>query len=198
MPEYLTGNIARMFTREARSQLLVASPPLDDPIFDRSVVYVIDHNDEGAIGVVINRPLADPDLEPISRWSESLTEPPVVFNGGPVDPSALIALGVTHGTVDTEIEGAVQVADRVWSIDLAGDPAIIAPHFAGIRIFSGYAGWSSGQLDAEIDAGGWIVVAAETNDVFGNQPTDLWRRVLDRQPPPIKWLANAPSDVSLN
>ena len=73
----------------------MASPPLDDPIFDRSVVYVIDHNDEGAIGVVINRPLADPDLEPISRWSESLTEPPVVFNGGPVDPSALIALGVT-------------------------------------------------------------------------------------------------------
>ena len=105
MPEFLNGNIARMFIDGARSQLLVASSPLDDPNFDRSVVYVIDHNDEGAIGVVINRPLADPDLEPISRWCESLTEPPVVFNGGPVDPSALIALGVTHDTVDTEIEG---------------------------------------------------------------------------------------------
>ena len=198
IPESLTSNIAHMFTVGARSQLIVASPPLDDSNFDRSVVYVIDHNDEGAIGVVINRPLADPDLEPITRWSDSLTEPPVIFNGGPVDPSALIALGVTQNSTEREIEGAVQVADRVWSIDLAGDPAVVAPHFAGIRIFSGYAGWSSGQLDAEIDAGGWIVLAAETNDVFGNQPADLWRRVLNRQPPPIKWLANAPGDISLN
>ncbi|MGA1220001.1 MAG: YqgE/AlgH family protein, partial [Ilumatobacteraceae bacterium] len=97
-----------------------------------------------------------------------------------------------------DIDGAVQIADRVWSIDLAGDPALIAPHFAGLRIFSGYAGWSAGQLEAEIDAGGWIVVTAETNDLFGNQPDGLWRRVLQRQPPPVSWLANAPSDVNLN
>lgn len=187
-----------MFTGRTRSQLLVASPPLDDPNFDRSVVYVIDHNEDGAIGVVINRPLADPDLDPISRWEHSLTEPPVVFSGGPVDPSALIALGVTSTSTHEEIDGAVQIADRVWSIDLAGDPALVAPHFAGVRIFSGYAGWSPGQLEAEINAGGWIVVAAETNDVFGNRPADLWRRVLERQPPPVSWLANAPSDVNLN
>jgi len=187
-----------MFSGRTRSQLLVASPPLDDPNFDRSVVYVIDHNDDGAIGVIINRPLADPDLDPISRWEDSLTEPPIVFNGGPVDPAALIALGVTTHSTAVEIDGAVQIADRVWSIDLAGDPALISPHFAGVRIFSGYAGWSSGQLEAEIDAGSWIVVSAETNDLFGNQPDGLWRRVLQRQPPPVNWLANAPSDVNLN
>ena len=197
-PSCFVRQTGQMVEAHARSRLLVASPPLDDPNFDRSVVYIIDHSNEGAIGVIINRPLFLPEIDPMERWHDHLTEPVVIFDGGPVDPSALIALALGTPTTPESIEGAVRIADAVWSVDLSLDPSFIAPYFGGLRIFRGYAGWSAGQLDAEIDAGGWIVVNAETNDLFGSKPETLWRQVLSRQPGRLSWLADAPDDIEAN
>ena len=190
-----TGSVLRHPTR---SRLVVATPPLEDPNFDRSVVYMIEHSEEGAIGVVLNRPLTDDLEEPLDRWTPQLADPAVLHDGGPVDPDAMIALARPTPATPEEVEGALKIADGVWSVDLSGDPALIAPNFAGVRVFRGYAGWGPGQLDAEIDAGAWIVTDAMTDDLFGQRPQELWRIVLSRQPGRLAWLAQAPDDLSLN
>ena len=189
---------ACMLRRPTRSRLLIATPPLEDPNFDRTVVYMIEHSEEGAIGVVLNRPLTDALDDPVDRWADHLLEPAVVHDGGPVDSTALIALARPSVTTPSEVEGAIKIADSVWSIDLSRDPRLIANHFSGIRVFRGYSGWGAGQLDGEIDAGAWIIVDAMIDDIFGEQPQHLWRTVLRRQPGRLAWLADAPDDLDLN
>lgn len=187
-----------MLRRPTRSRLLIATPPLEDPNFDRTVVYMIEHSEEGAIGVVLNRPLTDELDDPVDRWIDHLLEPAVVHDGGPVDSAALIALARPSVTTPSNVDGAIKIADTVWSIDLSRDPLLIANHFSGIRVFRGYAGWGAGQLDGEIDAGAWIIADAMIDDIFGEQPQDLWRQVLRRQPGRLAWLADAPDDLDLN
>lgn len=181
-----------------RGRLLVATPPLEDPNFDRTVVYMIEHSEEGAIGVVLNRPLTDDLEDPLDRWTPHLTDPGVLHDGGPVDPSAMIALARPTPHTPAEVDGAIRIADNVWSVDLSRDPVLIAAHFQGLRVFRGYAGWGAGQLEDEIDAGAWVPTDSITEDIFGALPQDLWRTVLGRQPGRLSWLADAPDDLSLN
>jgi len=183
-------------------QLLVATPPLEDPNFDRTVVYVIDHGDDGTVGVVVNRPTDDSLDDPIDRWTEFMAEPAVLFEGGPVERNALIGLGHVdaHDTADpdgTEV-GWTLVTRDLASIDLSLDPALFAGAVHRLRVFRGYSGWSPGQLEMEIEEGAWIVVDATLDDVFTSEPTDLWRSVLRRQGGTIAWIANAPDDLSAN
>ena len=183
-------------------QLLVATPPLEDPNFDRTVVYVIDHGDDGTVGVVVNRPTdATPD-DPIDRWTEFMAEPAVLFEGGPVERNALIGLGHvdTHETADSDGAeiGWTSVTRDLASIDLSLDPALFAGAVHRLRVFRGYSGWSPGQLEMEIEEGAWIVVDATLDDVFTSEPTELWRSVLRRQGGTIAWIANAPDDLSAN
>jgi putative transcriptional regulator len=166
-----------------RRRLLVATPPLDDPNFDRSVVFVLEHDATGAVGVVVNRPTPVDEVVPLDAWLERASPPAVVFSGGPVDPGAIIALAVLDGEIVTA--------------DLFDDP-ITADRFDQLRLFSGYAGWSPGQLDAEVAAQAWLVVDADVADVFGDDPDGLWRRVLHRQGGRTAWLATAPPDLSMN
>ena len=182
----------------SKGRLLVATPPLEDPNFDRTVVFVLEHHDEGAIGVVLNRPSIESLDEPLDRWIDLQSSPSSVFVGGPVEQNALIALARTPAPLDEGDEHLSPIAGRVASADLTADPALVAGAVEGIRIFRGYAGWGPGQLETEIEAGAWLVLDSEPDDVFSGDPDELWRSVLRRQPGRLAWLADAPDDLSMN
>ena len=181
-----------------KGRLLVATPPLEDPNFDRTVIYVLEHHDDGALGVVVNRPTDETLDEPLDRWIDLQASPASVFLGGPVEPNALIALALSDDPVDEPTDELSPVAGRVSSADLTTDPAIVAGQVTAVRIFRGYAGWGPGQLEGEIETGAWLVLDAEPDDVFDHEPDDLWRTVLRRQGGRLAWLANAPDDLSAN
>lgn len=180
-----------------KGRLLLATPELIDPHFDRTVIYVLEHHDDGAVGVVVNRQTEEALDGPLDRWIDLQAVPSSIFEGGPVEDNALIALAVVEhrGVAD---ESLTHIIGDIASADLTADPAIIAAAVSGVRVFRGYAGWGPGQLDIEIEAGAWLVLDAQTSDVFGNEPDELWRAVLRRQPGRLAWLANAPDDLSLN
>lgn len=178
-----------------RGKLLVATPPLTDPNFDRSVVYILEHTPDGAVGVVLNRPLDEDPPGELMTWSPLMSHPDTLFAGGPVDEGALIALARLEGPVD----GAwSQVTDGLGSIDLMLDPDEVAASVLDLRVFRGYSGWGPEQLDDELAEGSWMVLAAELSDVFSASPTNLWRTVLRRQGGRLAWVANAPDDLSTN
>jgi putative transcriptional regulator len=181
-----------------KGRLLVATPPLDDPNFDRTVVYMLEHHAEGAVGVVLNRPTGEPLTEPLDRWDDLQASPGSVFSGGPVEPEALIALARSNEPLTEITDELAPISGDVASADLTTDPAFVAAQIKAVRVFRGYAGWGPGQLEGEIDAGAWLVLDAETDDVFAHEPDDLWRTVLRRQGGRLAWLADAPDDLSAN
>jgi putative transcriptional regulator len=171
---------------------------LTDPNFDRTVVYVLEHHEDGAIGLVINRPSMQSLDEPLDRWIELQTAPSAVFVGGPVEANAMIGLATTKQIIAEPTEHLTPISGIIASTDLSADPALVAAEVDAVRVFRGYAGWVGGQLEAEIDEGAWLVLDAEPADVFSSRPTDLWHHVLRRQPGRLAWLALAPDDLSLN
>lgn len=189
-------------TAITKGRLLVATPVLDDPNFARTVIYVVEHHDEGALGLVLNRPSGEELGDPLDRWVDVQSDPPQVFSGGPVEPDALIALARTKqpATPPDESEDSylAPLSDTIASADLAADPALVAANIAELRVFRGYAGWSPGQLELEIGTGSWVVVDSTESDIFTDDPDQLWRRVLRRQPGRLGWLAGAPDDLSWN
>lgn len=177
-----------------RGRLLVAAPGLGDPNFDRTVVFMLDHNEGGALGLVINRPRGDLDV-PFDAWKH-LIDPEILYFGGPVEPDALIGLGlVPTRTPDGQV---IESVECIEPVDLDEDPATMDAPPTRVRIFHGYAGWSSQQLDTELDMGAWIVLTAQASDVFTNDPDELWRTVLARQRGEVSWLADCPPDTTLN
>ena len=185
-------------TAPTKGRLLVATPPLEDPNFDRTVVYVLEHREDGALGVVINRPTDEVLDAPLDRWAELQTSPELIFLGGPVEPDALIALALADEPVVEPTDELSPVSGRVASADLTTDPAFVAGRIGSVRIFRGYAGWGPGQLEGEIESGAWLVLDAEAGDVFAPEPEGLWRRILRRQGGRLAWLATAPDDLSAN
>lgn len=181
-----------------KGRLLVATPPLEDPNFDRTVVYVLEHQEDGALGVVINRPTEETLDAPLDRWSELQATPDSIFLGGPVEPDALIALAFANEPITETTEELSPVSGRIASADLTTDPAFVAGRVGSVRIFRGYAGWGPGQLEGEIESGAWLVLDAEADDLFAAQPEHLWRQILRRQGGRLAWLATAPDDLSAN
>lgn len=179
-----------------RGRLLVAEPTLADPNFHRSVVYLIDHSEEGALGVVLNRPSDTPVREVVPTWAPYVSEPQTVFVGGPVSPEAAICLGRCVDGSGSSLW--TDLGNGVGVIDLNGDPVDAPPGVTGLRIFAGYSGWSAGQLEGELELDGWIVLEAEADDLFAETADELWRRVLSRQSGPVRRLAPFPEDPSVN
>jgi putative transcriptional regulator len=178
-------------------QLLVATPQIEDGVFRRSVVLVLHHDDDGAQGLVLNRPI-DADVDAVlPGWEEHATRPAKVFQGGPVQLDSALGLVAVPGD-SPEPTGVRRLFGSVALVDLDTPPTLVVPEVAGLRIFAGYAGWSPGQLEDEIVTGSWFVVGSQSNDVFTGEPDDLWRRVLLRQPEPLRWVAWFPSDPSFN
>ena len=178
-----------------KGRLLVATPPLGDPNFDRSVIYVLEHNDEGAVGVVLNRPGRETSIDGLDEWMERLSPPHVVFSGGPVEVDALIALAAADGPDD---DAWSNLHAGIGTVDLSIDPDDVGATVRQVRIFRGYAGWGPSQLDGELAAGAWMVLDAVPEDLFTAEPADLWRDVLRRQGGRTAWVANAPDDLSNN
>lgn len=180
-----------------KGRLLLATPPLDDPNFDRTVIYVVEHHDDGALGIVLNRPSDEQLEEPLDRWNDLLSSPSGVFAGGPVETEALIAIAQVSGNVDDE-ENLSPVSGDIVSANLAVDPMLVAGAISRLRVYRGYSGWSPGQLEVEIEAGAWIVLDTIDSDLFAQNPADLWRTILRRQPGRLSWLADAPDDLTAN
>jgi putative transcriptional regulator len=180
----------------ARGRLLVATPTLYDPNFFRSVVLVLEHGEDGALGVVLNRPSETAVGETLPDWNRLASDPGVVFVGGPVSPDA--AIGVARADISDQTEGWAPLFGSLGTIDLGRDPVEVPVDVQNLRVFAGYAGWTEGQLDGELDAGGWFVVDAAPDDVFTAEPARLWVSVLRRQGGRLAMFATAPPHPSQN
>lgn len=178
-------------------RLLVATPSLEDPNFDRTVVLLLQHDDtEGAMGLVLNRPSGLALDDELAAWGELAAPPEEVFVGGPVQPEVAIALGWLGPGVDTA-DGVQPVLDGLGVVDLRRSPDEL-DDLVAVRVFAGYAGWAAGQLEAEIAEGSWFTLDAETWDPGTRDPEHLWRDVFRRQSDSLRMLATFPDDPSLN
>lgn len=189
----------RDVAESCREKLLVATPELTDPNFARTVVLVLEHSEEGALGVVLNRPTDSSIAASLPRWSELAAPPAVVFVGGPVQPDAAIGLA-RHVAAAPEPEsiGYAPLFGDLGTVDLERAPDDVAPTVAAVRVFAGYSGWGPGQLDDELAASGWYVCDAVPDDVWTTRPDELWRAVLRRQRGPLRLVAGFPDDPSMN
>ena len=169
-----------------KGKLLIATPPLADPHFDRTVVLLLEHTDGGALGVVLNRQSERPASEVLPAWEAQLIGPDLLFEGGPVEVEAVVGLSPASGSVLPIV------------VDLSVEPSDQVPPCPLVRLFHGYAGWGPGQLEGELDAGAWLVLDPERDDPFTTDPSGLWRAVLRRQPGRLAWLAQFPDDVRVN
>lgn len=189
-------------------QLLVATPLLGDPHFGRTVVYLLEHDGGGTVGVVVNRPSHTPVGQVLPDWHDAVSGPAVVFGGGPVQPDGALCLGLLDSehsehsgadSADDELPvGRRDVVDGVSTIDLDGDVAVVSAGARRLRVFAGHAGWSPGQLDNELAEGAWWVVPGNPDDLFSESPRTMWRDVLRRQPAPLSLLSALSDDVSVN
>jgi putative transcriptional regulator len=174
-------------------KILVARPDFHDQSFTSCLTLILEHGSEGALGVVINRPISrSPMVDSFPDWEDLDADPGLMFEGGPVDQDALIALGRPSGVMGDLVLGA-------HPVDLDEQPALVrAQGVSAVRIFAGYAGWHPGQLENEIANDGWWVVNATIDDLFTDDPETLWARVLRRHGGDLAWFAHYPADPTLN
>ena len=161
-----------------RGKLLVAAPPLRDPNFRQTVLLMLEHSDQGALGVVLNRPSKFPTRRAVADWQDFVVSPQVVFVGGPVSRSSLI--GVASAAFEDSGTSWRPVADRIGTVDLSTAPAEVGGA-AELRVFAGYAAWEPGQLEAEMAEDSWFVLRHAPSDPFSTQPKELWWQVFARQ-----------------
>lgn len=178
-------------------KLLVATPVLTDPNFTRTVILVLDHGDDGAIGLVLNRPSALRLAEAMPGWEDVAASPPVLFAGGPVEPDAVIALGRARAEVFPAPDWS-PIVDRLRVVDLSAGADVADAQVEAARVFIGYAGWAPGQLEAEVAADAWFVTDARDLDALADEPDVLWSEVLRRQRGDVALFATFPEDPSLN
>jgi putative transcriptional regulator len=167
--------------------LLVATPILVDPNFYRTVILLLQHDEDGCVGVVLNRPTEEAVADHLPEWVDGAEGRPVINYGGPVEPAVAIGLALTQEGMSTGVPG-------LSLIDLSTPPEDKAPP---LRIYSGYSGWGSDQLETEIAVGSWYVVQASPDDPFDNDEGQ-WRRVLRRQPGFLSVVSTYPDDITLN
>lgn len=179
--------------------LLVSAVDLTEPAFRRTVVYIIEHNDSGTLGVVLNRPSDAAVVNVLARWADLAAKPKALFVGGPVKRDAALCLATVRVGVDVDtVAGLRRVDGRVAMVDLDSEPADLQPFVEGIRVFAGYSGWTFGQLDGELARNDWIVTSALASDLLSPTRRDLWATVLRRQPMPLALLATHPIDIDRN
>lgn len=171
-------------------QLLVATP-LTGEFFQRSVVLILHHDDDGATGVTLNKPMEAHVGAVLPDWQPHVTPPGVLFQGGPVQTDSAMGLVSVPGgeAAQTEALGISMLFGGLALVDLDAPPPVVVPEVSGLRIFVGYAGWSAGQLEQELIEGAWHVVEREPRDPF-HESRDLWREVLVRQRNSLSLLAN--------
>ncbi len=176
-------------------RLLVASPLIGDPNFERSVILMLEHDATSALGLVLNNPTRTEVAEVLPQWAPYAARPDLFFLGGPVSPESVICLGAAVGG---DSENFHRVVGNVGTVDLNQEPDEFGVDLSEIRAFAGYSGWGPRQLESELSMDAWFVVDADPHDPFMSDPDELWSMVLARQKGPMAWLANYPIDPKLN
>lgn len=174
--------------------LLLAAPGLADPNFRRSAVLVIDHDGDGALGVILNRPANLTVGEVVPELSELAGEHARIHQGGPVQPDGLVVLAdfTEPGDEQQTVLGSVALVSG------ADDIESLIGTVERARVFAGYAGWAAGQLEDELERDDWIVEPARVEDVFSDSPEQLWASVLERKGGSYRFMVSMPDDPTLN
>ncbi len=178
-----------------RGKLILASPTLMDPNFARTVVLIAEHTEEGAMGLVLNRPAESTvsDAVPDLAW---LTDADAqVYVGGPVAETAVIVLAEFERP---EMAGALIDGDLGFIGTDADDPEALEGAIRRARVFAGHAGWGPGQLEEELEEEAWIVEPPRREEVFSEDADGLCAAVLRRKGREYALLANMTLDPSLN
>jgi putative transcriptional regulator len=175
-----------------KGRLLISNGGLFDPNFRHTVVLIVDHSDDGALGLVLNRPALVTVGEAIPDLADLVGSADHVYVGGPVQPEAAVVLA-EYG------EGRRAEDAVIASVAVVGE--ISPDHLEGIRrarVFGGYSGWAPGQLEGEISSNDWIVESATPDDVFTESPEALWQQVLARKGGEFEMLSRMPFDPTTN
>ena len=179
--------------------LLIAAPDMPDPNFSRAIVYLIEHDHTGSLGVVITRHSQTEVASILPAWGDVCASPAVFHIGGPVKPDTGIALAVLAAGADGSYDvGLQQIEGRVHVVDLDSDPAQLRDRCDGMRVFVGYTGWAPGQLQGELDRGDWYVAPSLPTDLLAPAHVDVWGEVLRRQDMPLPLYATYTGDGELN
>ena len=176
-----------------RGKLLLAAPALKDPNFDRTVILIAEHTDEGAMGLVLNRPSEASIAEAVPELTWVTDSEERVFLGGPVAPNGVIVLAEW----EDPSQAVVLVEDDLGFVPgEADDTDALGAAVRRARVYAGHAGWGPGQLEGEIEDGAWIVASLDPEDPF--RDGDLWADALQRKGGGYSLLATMPADPSLN
>ena len=176
-----------------RGKLLVASPALVDPNFVRTVVLITEYGEEGAMGVVLNRP-SETAVADVAPELEDIAEAGPIFIGGPVQTQALVVLAEF---ADPSAAAWIVAAD-VGFVGAETDRDELERAIRRGRVYAGYSGWGPGQLEEELEEEAWIVEPPLPAELFPDDPEALWRDVLARKGGQYALVARMPEDPSLN
>ncbi len=173
--------------------LLIASPGMHDVTFDRTVVFVIEHDDGGSMGLVLNRP-SDMLVSDALPDFGAVADPDRLFVGGPVEQGTALVLAEPLDPASPDMHF---MHEGIGLLDLATerDPVV---HLERARVFSGYAGWGPRQLETELRGGAWIIGRCEPEDLWAFEWQNLWTKVLARQGAMVEFLADYPEQPWLN
>lgn len=173
--------------------LLLSNATLFDPNFRRTVVLIGHHDEEGAVGVVLNRPLdvtVDEAVPPLA----ALVQPgDLVYQGGPVQPEAAVVVA----DFEDPTRAGVLALGSIGFLPEEADPDDLGA-IRRARVFAGYSGWGPGQLEEELGEDAWLVTPALPQDVFDEEPEQLWERVVARLGPAYAMMRTMPIDPSAN
>jgi putative transcriptional regulator len=164
-----------------RGQFLIAGCQLRDPNFFKSTVLVVEHGTEGAMGLVVNRPLSVTVAHALTGHLELPHNRDLLYLGGPVEPAALF---VVHdcGAADPDelpvVPGVYMGSSaEIFEEIVCPKQTEALPHY---RVFCGYAGWGPGQLEEEMARGDWLTVPAHSQYVFHSDPYSVWDELVAR------------------
>ena len=175
------------------AQLLISSAGLHDPNFRHTVVLIGAHDDEGAVGVILNRPTEFLVAEAVPPLAELTGPGAPLFEGGPVHPTQPVVLAELEGSARADRPVFGNIGFITGEIDESLRPSVVRT-----RVFAGHSGWGAGQLEAELEANAWIVEPARPEDVFTDEPESLWKRVLERKGGRYRHIAMVPKDPRVN
>lgn len=179
-----------------RGQLLIAGPGLVDPNFWRTVVLIVEHNEEGALGLVLNRPSETKVGDAVPQLGGLLDAADEMLVGGPVQPTGVIVLAEFEDPGDAALIAFDDIGILGTSGEEEGEDLSVGVRAA--RAFAGHAGWGPGQLEGELERGDWILEPARRSDAFSERPEELWHAVLSRKGGSYALIARMPADPSMN
>ena len=174
-------------------RLLLSNASLFDPNFRRTVVLIGHHDEEGAVGVVLNRPFDVSVDEAVPPLADLVRPGELLFQGGPVQPDAAVVVADFADPSDA----GVLAFDSIGFLPGEAEPAALVG-VRRARVFAGYSGWGPGQLESELEEDAWIVADPRPDDVFHDDPERLWDDVLSRLGPGYAMLRTLPFDPSAN